>query len=296
MRVAVFGAKGLLGSAIVQEFSQGGDGRTAHEVFPLDRAAVDITDPEAVASAVDRVEPELIINCAAYNAVDAAEDHPQEALRVNAFAVRTLARAARRRGAAIVHYGSDFVFDGAAQRPYTEEDRPNPRSVYASSKMLGEWFALDAPRPYVLRVESLFGRFVAGRPDKGSVVGIVRGLQAGTVPKVFIDRTVSPTYAPDAARATRELIERPAPTGLYHCVSTGHCTWLEFAFELARLLQMEPRFERVRLADVKLPAERPLYCALSNAKLAAAGVTMPTWQDALSRYVEELQRSTGQRG
>jgi dTDP-4-dehydrorhamnose reductase len=290
MRVAVFGAKGLLGSAIVDEFRKDIEGRRAHEVFPFDRSSLDITDPEAVFSAVKRVDPEVLINCVAYNAVDAAEDHPEEALRVNAFAVRTLERAARGQGAVLVHYGSDFVFDGAGQHPYTEKDRPNPRSVYASSKMLGEWFALDAPRAYVLRVESLFGRFVDGRPDKGSVAGIVRGLRAGSVPKVFIDRTVSPTYVPDAARATRELIERQAPTGLYHCVSTGHCTWLEFACELARVLQLEPRFEPVRLAEVKLPAERPLFCALSNEKLARAGVRMPTWQDALERYVQELPR------
>jgi dTDP-4-dehydrorhamnose reductase len=103
---------------------------------------------------------------------------------------------------------------------------------------------------------------------------------------VFEDRTVSPTYVLDAARATRALIEQGTPPGIYHCVNSGHCTWLEFAREAARLLDVDPKLEPIRLSDLKLKAERPLYCALSNEKLTAAGITMPTWQDALGRHVK----------
>jgi len=199
--------------------------------------------------------------------------------------VRSLARAATAHQAALIHCSSDFVFDGRTERPHTEEDRPNPRSVYAASKLLGEWFASDAPRAYVLRVESLFGRAPDGPPAKGSAEGILAALRNGSVSKVFEDRTVSPTYVLDAARAMRELVERDAPAGLYHCVNSGHCTWLEFAHEAARLLGVEPRVEAIRMADVPMRAERPKYCALSNAKLAAVGIQIPTWQDALARYV-----------
>ena len=288
MRVAVFGARGTLGAAIVQGF-QGND--VVHDVFAFDRSTVDITSDESVERAIRRVNPDVLINCAAYNAVDAAEDHALDALRANAFAVRTLARAARAHDVSLVHYSSDFVFDGTAGRPYNEEDPPNPRSVYATSKMLGEWFAADAPRAYVLRVESLFGRFPGGPPEKGSVAAIIGGLRAGAVPKVFEDRTVSPTYVPDAVRATRALLERNAQPGLYHCVSTGHCTWLEFAREAASLLGIEPRVAPVRVADVPLRAPRPVYCALSNEKLKAAGIAMPTWEDALSRYINTLDEA-----
>jgi len=281
MRVAVFGAHGALGSATVHGFQ-------GHEVFAFDHTTVDITSHDAVEHAVSRVGADVLINCAAYNAVDAAEDHPLDALAINAFAVRTLARVARARGATLVHYGSDFVFDGTVQRPYTEADQPNPRSVYAASKMLGEWFAGDPSKAYVLRVESLFGRGDDGRAEKGSVIEIVKRLRAGTPPRVFEDRTVSPTYVIDAVCATRELLERQCPPGLYHCVSTGHCTWLAFAQEAARLLGVEPRIEAVRMAEVTFRAPRPLYCALSNEKLAAAGIVMPTWQDALARYVATL--------
>jgi len=137
-------------------------------------------------------------------------------------------------------------------------------------------------------VETLFGRAPGGGPPKGSVAGIVRGLQSGDAPTVFEDRTISPTYVLDAARATRQLIEAQAPAGIYHCVNSGSCTWVELARELARLLGVEARLKPSRMADVPLRAARPQYCALSNAKLRAAGVGMPPWQDALERYVSSI--------
>lgn len=283
MRIAVVGAHGQLGAAVVHDCRAAG-----HDLVPLTRADLDITDDRAVAEILARARPDALVNCAAYNMVDAAENHPVEALNVNAFAVRALAAAAERAGSAFVHYGSDFVFDGTATMPYMEDASPSPRSAYGASKMLGEWFALDAPRGYVLRVESLFGRAPGGGPPKGSVAGILNGLIAGKAPPVFEDRVVSPTYVIDAARATRLLLERQAAPGIYHCVNSGQCTWLEFARELARVAGFEPRFTIVKMHDVKLPAERPQYCALSNEKLRQAGVDMPTWQDALARYARDV--------
>lgn len=278
MRIVVAGARGQLGAAVVRECA------AAHETIAFGRAELDISDEGAVAAAMERARPDVIVNGAAFNNVDAAEDHPIDALNCNVFGVRALARSARTHGATLVHYSSDFVFDGRASAPYTEDDRPNPQSVYAASKLLGEWFAADAPRAYVLRVESLFGRAPGDGPGRGSVAAILNALRAGGSPKVFEDRTVSPSYIPDAARATRELIESNAPPGLYHCVNSGRCTWLEFAQELARQLGVEPRFEAIRMADVALRASRPQFCALSNEKLRSVGIDMPSWQDALQRF------------
>jgi dTDP-4-dehydrorhamnose reductase len=120
------------------------------------------------------------------------------------------------------------------------------------------------------------------------VAAIVDALIHRRVAKVLIDRVVSPTFIADAAFATRELLEHDAAPGLYHCVNSGHATWLDFATEAARLLGVEPRFDIVHFADVQLPAARPQYCALSNAKLATAGIQMPSWQDALGRYMKSL--------
>ena len=273
------GARGQLASAVAYECA------SRHEVTAFTREHLDVTDDAAVLAAMDRARPDAIVNGAAWTDVDGAEDHPIDALRANAFAVRALARAADRHGAALVHYSTDFVFDGTASAPYTEEDRPNPRSVYATTKLLGEWFALDRPRAYVLRVESLFGQAPGARPAKGSVAVILNTLRAGGAPTVFVDRTVTPTFVLDAARATRSLVESQAPAGLYHCVNSGVCTWLEFAQELARQLGIEPRLAPVRMADAGLRAYRPQYCALSNEKLRSAGIEMPAWQDAVQRYV-----------
>lgn len=282
MRVAVVGAQGQLGAAVVREF------RAGHDVIELPHSALDITDDAAVREVMARAQPEAIVNCAAYNDVDGAEDHAIEALQLNAFAVRALARAAVAANCPFVHYSTDFVFDGTATRPYTEADPPNPRGTYAASKLIGEWFAADAPRAYVLRVESLFGSVEGARPAKGSVASIVKAIQSGTEAKVFEDRTISPTYVVDAAIATRKLLEQRAAAGLYHCVSSGSCTWLELARELARLLRVEAALTPVRMADAKLRAARPMYCVLSNAKLTGLGIVMPDWRDAIRRYVETI--------
>jgi dTDP-4-dehydrorhamnose reductase len=283
VRIAVIGARGQLGEAVVHECRLHG-----HDTLALTRADFDITNDAAVAAVLDAAAPDAIVNCAAYNLVDAAEDHPVAALDANAFAVRTLAAAAERLGASLVHYGSDFVFDGTATEPYRENARPSPLSAYGASKMLGEWFALDAPRGYVLRVESLFGRAPGRGIPKGSVAAILNGLIAGSSPPVFEDRTVSATYVLDAAAATRLLLERDFAPGIYHCVNSGHCTWLEFARELARVTGCEPKFRVLKMRDVTMRARRPQFCALANEKLRQAGIHMPPWQDAVARYAVDM--------
>ena len=283
MRVAVTGAGGQLGAALAQEFRSAG-----HDVSAFTRRELDIGDDPAVSAAMMRLRPELIVNAAAWTDVDGAEDDPVAVLHANAFGPRALAGAARSTGAALVHYSTDFVFDGTDPAPHTESDQPNPRGVYATSKLLGEWFAADAPRAYVLRVESLFGGVRGGPPARGTVATMVETLRRGEAPRVFVDRVVSPTYAMDAARATRQLVEMTAAPGIYHCVNSGRCTWGEFAEELVRQLRIDGRLAPVRFADVKLRVPRPQYCALSNQKLRAAGIDMPSWQDALARFTATI--------
>ena len=161
------------------------------------------------------------------------------AMRVNAFAVRSLATAARERDAVLVHYGTDFVFDGDASEPYAESVPPGPQSVYATSKLLGEWFAVGAPRHYILRVESLFGggaeRTDPGDPPLGSTLDrMVNALEAGRPISGFTDRIVSPSYVPDVAAATAVLVATSSAPGLYHCVNTGHASWYDVALAAAR--------------------------------------------------------------
>jgi dTDP-4-dehydrorhamnose reductase len=278
MRVLVAGGRGLLGEAVAHAFSNG------HDVTALEHARLDITDDAAVASAVASHAPDLIVNCAAYNSVDEAEADPRHALRVNAFGPRALARAATDRRAALIHVSSDFVFDGESDRPYVEEDRPNPGSAYAASKLLGDWFVMEMPRAYVLRVESLFGPPTHGG-RRGSLGTIVDKIRSGEEAPVFVDRVVSPSYTPDIGRAARSLVERNAPFGLYHCVNTGHATWAQIAERAASLMGLPLRMRPLTLETAGLRARRPRYSALSNAKLAAAGVPMRPWEEALAEFV-----------
>lgn len=270
----VVGAAGQLGQVMAARC------RERWTTVTLTRQDVDVTRADQVRRAVERLAPRVIINCVAYNHVDRAEEEAEAALTVNALAVRTLARAAADAGAALVHYSTDFVFDGETDRPYREDDTPQPRSVYAASKLLGEWFAADAPTHYVLRVESLFGGI--GKRTS-SFDRIVDQVAAGGPVRVFVDRVVSPSYAWDVADATVRLLDMGAASGLYHCVNSGAATWYEVAEEVARQLGVPATLEPIRLEDVTLPAARPRYCALSNDKLRTAGVDMPSWQDALVR-------------
>lgn len=277
-RVLVTGANGQLAHHIIHTFAD-------HAVTALDRSQLDVTDPDAVRRAVSQAAPSVIVNCAAFNNVDGAEDRPLEALAVNAFAVRSLALAAQDAGATLVHYSTDFVFDGNASTPYQETDQPVPQSTYAASKLLGEWFAMDAPRALVLRVESLFGSPPRWTGRRGTVDAIVDGIKAGREVPVLTDRVVSPSYSPDVAAATRHLLDRSAPSGVYHCVNAGHATWEIVAIEIARLLGVEPKLKRLTTDQLTLRAARPRYCALATSKLAAQGFTMPSWEDALGRWL-----------
>ena len=290
MTTLVTGASGQLGLEISRRFDRDGD------VVAMTRAQLDITDHGAVLATVARARPDVIVNCAAYNDVDGAETDPVTAMTVNGLAVRSLAAAARETGATLVHYSTDFVFDGQASRPYDECAEPAPQSVYASSKLLGEWFATGAPRHYVLRVESLFGGGAESPPPAGRRLGstldrIVDALLDGRPVNGFTDRTVSPSYVPDVAAATQMLVSGPAPVGLYHCVNGGLATWFEVAQVAASRLGCESLLSPVASGTVEMRAARPRFCALSNEKIVAAGARMPAWEDALDRYLAARRRT-----
>jgi dTDP-4-dehydrorhamnose reductase len=273
-RVLIVGAGGQLGRAMATSWP--GD-----DVVAASRADLDITSDERVRAVIESTRPDVIVNCSAYTDVDGAQADPEAALAVNAWGPHLLARAAAAAGATLVHFSTDFVFDGRATQPYAETDMPNPQSAYAASKLVGEWLAAETPRAYVLRVESLFG----GPHAHSSVDRIRDGLRAGAPVRAFSDRTVSPSYVADVVQATRGLVDGACPFGTYHCVNSGWTTWAELARELARIMGVsEEHVVDVRMADLVLKAPRPLFAALSNGKLAAAGVAMPTWQDALARY------------
>jgi dTDP-4-dehydrorhamnose reductase len=274
-RVLIVGAAGQLGATAAARLADRAD------LIALPRRDLDVTDHAAVIDRIARERPQIVLNASAYNKVDAAEDDPVSALAVNAWAVQSLARAAASGGAVFVHYSTDFVFDGTASSPYTEDAATAPPNVYGQSKLVGEWMAAGAAAHYVLRVESLFG----GPAAHGSIDRIVTALRAGQPARVFVDRIVSPSFVDDVVEATWQLVEARATYGTYHMVNTGDTTWYRLAEEVARILGIRPTLEAVRMADVPMRAARPRYCALSNQRLRAAGIEMPSWQDALARHL-----------
>ena len=276
MKVLVVGAAGQLGQAMVTRLG------SEHDVTAWTRQDIDLTRHQDVREAIGELRPEAIVNCASYNQVDAAEDDQVTALEVNGMVVGTLARAAAALDAVLMHYSTDFVFAGTASVPYAETDTPEPRSAYAQSKLIGEWLAADAPKHYVLRVESLFG----GPHRRSSIDRIVDLVRAGQPAPVFVDRVVSPSFVPDVADASAFILRESPPAGLYHCVNSGHATWLVVAQEIVkRLGGSEAALKPISVNDVKLRAQRPQFAALDTAKLARAGYAMPSWQDAVARYL-----------
>ena len=287
-RAVVFGAAGQLGIELVRELQQ-----RRYTVISWDRAQVDITDPVAVENALAHYDAEVVFNAAAYNQVDVAEKEPQAAFLVNALAVRNLALACRQVDAQLVHFSTDYVFDGAARHPYVEEDPTHPLGAYAVSKLAGELYAqayLD--RALVVRTSGVFGP--GGLTTaRGNFVELMLRLAASPNPiRVVEDHVASPTFAPLLAARTIDLVERGI-AGLFHIGGGAPVSWFQFArliFEAARL---EPTLHATNEREYRTPARRPKYSALSNAKLERNGIAaMPPLKEALATYFEVRAQTT----
>ena len=277
LRIVVVGAGGQLGQALVRELR-----KTGHEVAALTRTALDVTQRLVVLDRVAKLRPEVVVNATVFG-VDASEDDPKTALAVNSFAVRSLADVARASNAALVHFSSDYVFGGTATAPYRETDKPNPVNVYGATKLLGELYAQNVERGYVLRVEALFGT-----PDgKGTIDKMIAEAKQGRTITAFYDRKVSPVHVDDVAAATRRLVEKKTNAGIYHCVNSGFATWHEIALEIVRLAGSPSNVIPASLERSGLRVARPLFSALSNEKLANAGIDLAPWQSALERAVRD---------
>lgn len=275
-RIVVTGAGGQLGRVLVRDLQK------EHEVFGLTRESLDVADRAAVRERISKLRPSAVVNCAANNDVDGAEEDPKAAFTTNGFGVGALADAAAAVDAIFIHFSSDYVFDGRTSRPYTEKDLPNPLSLYGASKLLGEVLAPRAPKHWILRLESVFG----GEGRTSSIGKMAEMLAKGEPVRAFYDRTVTPSYVGDVSRAVQRLLERPLPWGLYHCVSSGMATWHELALELARMMGSKTAVSAVSLEKAGLKAPRPRYAALSNNRLADAGIELPDWRSTLYRFVE----------
>lgn len=282
-KVILLGADGTLGQALSAAL-------TDWNVTRLTSADIDVTQEDSIKRVLEPLlsgeEPCVLINATAVNAVDKITTEPQMnalAYAVNGTGPGMLAAIALRHNVRFVHFSTDYVFDGKARTPYTEDAAPNPQSEYAKSKRAGEVSSLQHnPHAIVIRTSRLFGAPGASAMSKKSFVDIVKQLAAAGKPAEFVDEEIAgPTFVVDLAAFTRLLIEQDVPGGIYHGTNSGQCTWFQFAQEILKQIQSNLPITAVPGTRFPRPAARPAYSVLVCTKVTP----MRSWQEALADYL-----------
>ena len=276
MKVAIIGANGMLGQELVKVFAD-------TDLLLWDKNEIDIIDASAVEQKICSSKPDLVINAAAYNAVDDCETNFEIAKKINADGVINLAKAAQKLGACFVHYSTDYVFDGKNVDGYSETDAPAPISKYGESKMLGEK-SLDYNRQsYLIRTSRLFGKPAISDGAKKSFVDVMLALAQNKKELMVVNEELScPTYVVDLAWATRALIYSKKDYGIYHLTNDGACSWLDFVKEIFKIAQKDVILIPVGSDHFPRPAKRPKFSRLLNTKFDK----LRPWQEALKNYLE----------
>jgi dTDP-4-dehydrorhamnose reductase len=288
MKVLVTGAFGQVGAALTRSTPPGCD------VIAVSREQLDIADPRAVGKLVGDCEPELIVNAAAYTAVDKAENERSEALAGNEVGPRNLAEAAARCGARLIHLSTDFVFDGLSSAPYRPDDRPAPLGVYGTTKLAGERAVIDRLKDKALVLRTAWVYAATGRNFLLTMLRLMR--EKGSV-RVVADQIGTPTAAESVARAIWLLADRPALHGVFHWTDAGVASWYDFAVAIAEegfatgLLPRVADVLPIQTADYPTAARRPRFSVLdTRSTREAIGSVAPHWRASLRRVLGEIPR------
>jgi dTDP-4-dehydrorhamnose reductase len=276
MRITIFGASGLLGKALMREWS--GD-----EITGLGASDADIREADQVQNAVQRSRPDWIVLAAAYTDVDGCETHRDLAFDVNCHGAVNVARAAKEQGARLLFLSTDYVFDGTKSTPYATGDPRSPRCVYGESKAEAEVQLLQVlPECCIVRTSWLFGAGGKCFPDT-----ILKLAASRPQLEVVGDQRGSPTYTIDLARAVIQLCRRQA-SAIVHVTNRGDCSWYEFAREIVAGAGLGTLVRETTSDKFVRPAKRPQYSVLSPESLQKRGIEIPTWRDALQRYLTQV--------
>ncbi len=277
MKILITGANGMLAKAVKEKF--------ANETLILtDSNELDITVEKSVMEKVKEINPEYVINCAAYTAVDKAEEDKELAKKVNSLGVENLAKACRNTGATLIHVSTDYVFDGELDinNVYREDDKTGPVTVYGITKLSGEQKLIEnCDKYYIFRTAWLYGEgnnFVRTMLKLGSEKEEIN---------VVSDQHGSPTYTEDLANIIYQAIEKKIPYGIYHATNQGYTTWYDFTKEIFKKANCNCRVNPVTSEQFVRPAKRPKNSMLSKDKLLVQGIEIPMWIDALDRYLKK---------
>lgn len=284
--IVITGSGGQLGHALAARLAP-------RSPVLLGHADLELGDVTAIERTIAALDPEVVINAAAFNHVDDAEIRADEAFRANALGPWALARATARRGALLVHFSTDYVFDGEARAPYGEDDPPAPLGIYGASKLAGERLAATNPRSMVLRTSALYGE-VGGGKGRNFVETMLRLARERRTMRVVDDQRMSPTSADDLAAKAIELVLRWVSTraddllGLYHVTNAGECSWFELATETLAIAGLDAAIEPISTAAYGARAPRPAYSVLARRRLERLALDdLRDWRDALRDYLEK---------
>ncbi|MBD2871534.1 dTDP-4-dehydrorhamnose reductase [Paenibacillus arenilitoris] len=282
MKIFITGARGQLGRDLVDWFDKD------HEVIGAGRAELDVTNLSEVQQVIRAVRPEAVIHAAAYTSVDRAESEPDEAYRVNVFGSRNMAWAAREVGAKLCYISTDYVFDGTSSKPYREYDQTNPIGIYGKSKRAGEEVSqLLVPHTFIVRTS-----WVYGRHGNNFVKTMLKLAKEKGYMKVVSDQVGSPTYTIDLCRFVEKLLETEK-YGIYHASNSGHCSWFEFAKAIMEEAGSNAVVESCTTEQFPRPAPRPTFSVMDHMAIRLNGFDdLPTWRDALKRFLLELERTS----
>lgn len=269
-KILILGSKGMLGRALVQEFQD-------CNLTSWDKNNVDITKRKVLQNKISRLKPDIIINAAAYTNVEEAEGNQEQTLKVNGKAVGYLAQIAKKLNAILVHYSTDYVFEGKNRKGYKENIQPNPINVYGKSKFLGEaLLRRHCEQYYLIRSSWLFGKEGINFIDK-----ILQKAQSNATLTVVNDQWGKPTYTRDLARATRQILEQERPFGVYHITNEGKTNWYQFARKILLLKGIKTKMKPISSQEYRSRAKRPMYSILLNTKLPR----LRHWEEALEEYL-----------
>jgi dTDP-4-dehydrorhamnose reductase len=290
-KAVIFGGGGQLGVELCREFE-----RRNWIVQRFDRHSLDVTDAARVEAAIAQADAQVVLNAAAYNQVDIAEKEPLAAYQANALAVRNLALACRQTGAQLVHYSTDYVFDGTKGSPYLETDLPHPLGAYAVSKLAGEFYAQaylsDA---LIVRTSGVFGPGGMFTPRGNFVELMLRMARSNTPIRVVADHVASPTYAPAMASRTADLVSKNI-RGLFHMGGGQPISWYDYAKLIFELAGVSPSLTPTDEREYRTAARRPKFSALSNIKLESAGIAaMAPLREAVKEYLAAREHVTAHR-